>query len=477
MDKQDLNTNRPIFGLKVKRYWWIIGLFALFLLLQQIYDLKQSSINQADLIVDLLGLLLFLVLLVLIGILVFLLARAIRLQSQTMKILEYKNKVWLDLIKSDDWDVLTAQLAKIPATIAGINETSLFLRSQDSSHLDEVAHWIEDHDPPAGFFTSESCEICIRRKLIHGGSVYTCRAAPNECRNQRGNVKQCLPIQYGDHILALMQMSLKPGEEVSQEQKMILQNINDEMAQALKAGQDRKNLFEFRAAETSFSERQKFSHLLHDQLGQNLGFLRLKLGQMSQLDNWTASEMLKSDLDNMQHAVSDSYEIMRGILEQNRTDAGPALTHLLLEHIRKISQRGELEIQFKTCGRPILLPIESQRAVFFAFQEVLSNIEKHSHARAVSVQLAWQELYLELKISDNGTGFDPQLVNTTKHFGLQIMRERISSVNGWIDMTSSENSGTSVLICVPYQNNHQVKHADGVISHLQRENHFAEPLE
>jgi two-component system sensor histidine kinase DegS len=126
------------------------------------------------------------------------------------------------------------------------------------------------------------------------------------------------------------------------------------------------------------------------------------------------------------------------------------LTTLLLDHTHKISQRGNIDIQFKTSGLPLPISPEAQRAIFYAFQDVLSNIEKHAHAHKVHVSMEWESLQLKITVSDNGRGFDPRSVVARKHFGLQIIQERNHPVRGRIDLTSNENSGTRLVISVPY---------------------------
>ncbi len=140
---------------------------------------------------------------------------------------------------------------------------------------------------------------------------------------------------------------------------------------------------------------------------------------------------------------------MRGILETMHPETTRTLTNLLLEYARKISRRSNIEIDFKIKGSPVILPEEAQKAVFYAFEELLSNVEKHSQATRVNILAEWNPDYFELTISDNGVGFNPQDVNTDRHFGLEILNERMATVNGRITLITMENSGTVVDIHVP----------------------------
>jgi len=93
--------------------------------------------------------------------------------------------------------------------------------------------------------------------------------------------------------------------------------------------------------------------------------------------------------------------------------------------------------------------MDLQRAVFFVFQEALSNVEKHSHASLVDILLEWEADQLEITVIDNGSGFDIEKVSTRKHFGLEIMRERMMGIGGSVQIVSSESTGTVIKILAP----------------------------
>jgi signal transduction histidine kinase len=108
-----------------------------------------------------------------------------------------------------------------------------------------------------------------------------------------------------------------------------------------------------------------------------------------------------------------------------------------------------LKIDFRTHGKPSALAPDVQRAVFYAFEESLSNAEKHAQASRIDILADWSTDRLKLTISDDGIGFDPHAVNTDRHFGMEILNERMAKVNGRITLTTSENTGTVVSIRVP----------------------------
>jgi two-component system sensor histidine kinase DegS len=242
---------------------------------------------------------------------------------------------------------------------------------------------------------------------------------------------------------------LDAGSSLTEEQVDIFENIGDDIATVLKAGQDRKILYEIRTSEAALAERREVSHYLHDHLGQSLGYLHIKMDQLISQKNQYSLEAVYEGLETMRAAVNESYEIVRGILETIHFETTPVLTNLLLEHARKISQRANFQIDFKTKGQPINLPTEVQRAIFYAFEESLNNAEKHARASKIGILAEWGLDHFILTISDNGIGFNPQSIDTDQHFGMEILKERMAKVNGRITLTTSENSGTIVIIYIP----------------------------
>jgi signal transduction histidine kinase len=153
----------------------------------------------------------------------------------------------------------------------------------------------------------------------------------------------------------------------------------------------------------------------------------------------------------MRNAANDSYKIMRGILETLHPETTMTLTNFLLEHAKKISLRANFELDFQTQGKPYSFPQDVQSAIFFAFEELLSNIEKHARADKIAILAEWGQDDFTLTIRDNGIGFAPGTVNADQHFGLEILNERMVRINGNIKFTTLENSGTTVKIQVPNQ--------------------------
>jgi signal transduction histidine kinase len=440
-----VGTTRRVIVWLVDNSVWILGLMILLLISFEAYDFTHPQ-NKSVYFIEFIF---FVSLLGIIGLLLNSLAQGIRDQKRNIRVLDAKHKLSLELSGCQDWDGLVDHIVRFPASLASVHQTSLFVSNNITSQFVLAAQWSRAGEDSKNVFLEEPCQDCTKKE---GSPALTFRQCTSEIGTLEGSLpsqRYCLLVMDQERTLGLLQFSLSPGKKLTAEQADIFRNIGDEIAVSLKAGQDRKALSELRMSETALAERRSVSHYLHDHLGQSLGFLHLKMDQLLTERKQVSLERVLEDLELMRNAAYESYEIVRGILETSHPETTQTLTNLLLEYSRKISSRSRIEIDFKTMGTPFPLSDEIQKAVFYAFEESLSNVEKHAQATRVAILAEWKPDHFEMTISDNGVGFNPDGVNTEQHFGLEILNERMAVVNGRITLTTRENLGTVINIRVP----------------------------
>jgi signal transduction histidine kinase len=92
-----------------------------------------------------------------------------------------------------------------------------------------------------------------------------------------------------------------------------------------------------------------------------------------------------------------------------------------------------------------ILPADVQVAIYRVCQEALNNVAKHAAASLVKIHLRHEENAIELSISDDGRGFDPERT-TSGHYGLSMMHERAEGVGAHLSITSLPGYGTELTI-------------------------------
>jgi PAS domain S-box-containing protein len=189
---------------------------------------------------------------------------------------------------------------------------------------------------------------------------------------------------------------------------------------------------------------------LHDTIGQNIGFLRMKLNHLTEKKIRKQAE-LQLELQNMARAADETYDLIRGTLAVLQSENSIDLFRLFTRYAEQIEERASFEIELSTQGEPRFMSARRMRQLFYIFREILNNIEKHANASHVSIKMTWDRDCLNLLVCDNGGGFVVDQVQYGSHYGLKFMRERVELLNGSILIRSAVGSGTEITLQVPYE--------------------------
>jgi signal transduction histidine kinase len=85
-------------------------------------------------------------------------------------------------------------------------------------------------------------------------------------------------------------------------------------------------------------------------------------------------------------------------------------------------------------------------------REAVRNAFRHAHATEIELDVRYDEGALRLRIRDDGSGIDPQVLSVGKrkgHYGLPGMRERATSIGGHLEIWSESRRGTEIEITIP----------------------------
>ena len=193
---------------------------------------------------------------------------------------------------------------------------------------------------------------------------------------------------------------------------------------------ERMEILSRRLIEVQEAERRIIALELHDQIGQILTGLKLKLEMTERLPE----EEMRQNLAEAQGLVNDLLIRTREL----SLDLRPAtLDHLgllsaLLRHLRHYTSQTNVRVDFEHAGlEGRRFTPELETAAFRIVQEALTNIARHSGASRAKIQIWANQNALTLEIEDNGKGFDPAAAFASgKTNGLTGMRERASLLGG-----------------------------------------------
>ena len=201
-------------------------------------------------------------------------------------------------------------------------------------------------------------------------------------------------------------------------------------------------------------ERGRIARDIHDQLGQRLTALRLKIASLKDLSNGNAEigeriDHLQEIAEHLDREVSFvAWELRPSILDN--TDFANALKHYVEEWSRYSDIYAEFD-QIKLTGLDLDTDIKTN--LYRITQEALNNAAKHARADRINILLEKQGDDLILIVEDNGRGFEmPENGidrKLDKGFGLVGMRERTALISGTLEIESAKNKGTTVFVRVP----------------------------
>jgi signal transduction histidine kinase len=198
-------------------------------------------------------------------------------------------------------------------------------------------------------------------------------------------------------------------------------------------------------------ERMRISRELHDETSQSLTALLVGLD--------TIGIAARSDISRIDGHVRDLKSIaedMLGNIHRLIADLRPSLLDDI-GLVEAIEWYGEQRLKPHGIAFQLLehtlterLPAPVETVLFRIVQEGLTNIVRHARARSVSIRLLEDQEEITLEISDDGVGFDPQLLEMPESdgrgLGIRGMRERAMILGGTLELDSAAGSGTTIRV-------------------------------
>jgi signal transduction histidine kinase len=202
-------------------------------------------------------------------------------------------------------------------------------------------------------------------------------------------------------------------------------------------------------------ERKRISRELHDEIGQTLTAINVKLATLKQEATITATGF-KRAISSTQRLVERSMNTVHRFARELRP---PLLDDLgvipaLHAHMRAFTRRTGVPVRFKTFAGVERLDSDKRTVLYRVAQEAFSNIAKHAHASLVKVDIQRLKGFVRMEIHDNGRSFDVERLLVAKkivRLGLLGMRERVEMVGGSFDIESEAGRGTVIRVQIPFR--------------------------
>ncbi|MDJ0820964.1 MAG: cache domain-containing protein [Paracoccaceae bacterium] len=204
-----------------------------------------------------------------------------------------------------------------------------------------------------------------------------------------------------------------------------------------------------RVFDTQEEERGRVARELHDSISQILVGVKYALDiarrRVAAGDD-RASDTLAKGIDNLSEAIHEVRRISRdlrpGVLDD--LGLGPALKALTDD----FRNRTGINTQFETVVFRNRLDQDAKIALYRIAQEALTNVERHSGATEVRLDVRGHRTGATLRIADNGSGIEQRPPGPNQGIGLRNMQERMDQLGGTLRVLSSR-TGTVIEAQVP----------------------------
>jgi PAS domain S-box-containing protein len=268
------------------------------------------------------------------------------------------------------------------------------------------------------------------------------------------------PLRIGGKVMGVVTVAFDRPHQFTDEELKLLLIVADRVAPAIERAQlveaaktahDRLGALSRRLLSAQEEERRRLARELHDELGQVLTAVKINL---ESLERRPGALPLSSALREAIGSVDDAMQTVRDLALDLRPsvldDLG--LPAALRSHADRLARDARLEAHLSIDAVPHLEP-DLEIACFRVAQEALTNIARHAGASHVWLDLHLVAEGLELRVRDDGTGFDvptarERAVGGTS-MGLLGMEERVSLVGGEFEVVAEPGSGTYVRARFP----------------------------
>ena len=202
--------------------------------------------------------------------------------------------------------------------------------------------------------------------------------------------------------------------------------------------------------EAQEQERRRIARDLHDDINQRLALLNIDLQRLADCPPDSQTELRQ----RVQELCQQASEISSDVSALTRELHSPKLELLgIVPAMRgfcdELAQHQKVTVDFHHSGVPARVPPDVSLCLFRVLQEALRNAVRHSGVRQFEVQLLGHAQEIELKIRDEGSGFDLEEANRGGGLGLVSMRERVSLLQGTITIASKAKAGTEITLKIP----------------------------
>ena len=272
-----------------------------------------------------------------------------------------------------------------------------------------------------------------------------------------------IPLFEDKVYLGAILMAVSPGRLFSQDSEQLLVTLSNMVSLAVAKDRIIENIREgeivhrrliHQCITAQESERRRLAGEIHDGVVQSLVGISYRLQALEKKIPPSANSRFRNDLKLLEDQLTCGINEIRSMIAGLRppTLNGTSLFSSLDIYIKNFGIKNNMQVSLLVPDKLPTLSRDAQINLFRIFQETLNNVEKHSNASEVTVEIDIGLKNFYLTIHDNGKGFRVQEKRgLERHLGIASMRERTELLGGKLSIKSESGQGTSVTLSIPLE--------------------------
>ncbi len=360
-----------------------------------------------------------------------------------------------EIVSQPDFNKLTSSITQRTKNIMRASSVNLCLIEQDGNRLelvsksgeasgeqDERLQLPEEIMKGVQDASVEVDEICRRHQLLMGEG---CLSASLKIGNrnigalcvQRGREQSFTDLE--NHTLQLLVNSAS----------VAIANV--------RLMEDSRRQVEMNA---TLTERQRLTSELHDEAAQTLGLLNLKVSEFDRMLSAGEKEVIAAELEQFKRLTERAQAQMRmafsGMNNASVDGRKNDLRAELKEFVNDFGVKNGISVNLIVDDlSSVVIPALIQKQAMYIYREALTNVRRYANAKSVQVLLEKITDGIQLVVSDDGRGFDPEQSKSEHHLGLAVMQARMERVGGTLFIETAPGNGTKVTAQIPLTINSQ----------------------
>jgi PAS domain S-box-containing protein len=292
-------------------------------------------------------------------------------------------------------------------------------------------------------------ELCQSRSLFEQTLDATV-AIPDDIRTwhqqQQHQQLGTIALMAGMQLVGLIGLAFNQPTTFKPETLELLNILTDQASLVIHLTQ----LAEERRQSAIIQERNYTAREIHDTLAQDFGGILI---QLQAVDRFATTNPTKSQT----HRDCARDLARKGLAEARSSiwvlsQEGEAYSNLapVLEQLAtQMTLGSDTQVQVTVSGPPQPLPPEQGMHLLRIVQESCNNALRHAQAAQIQIQIHYGEGAIELRIIDDGVGFEAQ--RSLPGFGLRSIQQRAETIAAILQISSELNQGTEVRVMMPIE--------------------------